>query len=196
MKGGFDGDQITPEELHSLFILLLVAGNETTRNAISHGLWALTQHPDQRRWWLKDIDGRAGSAVEEIVRWATPVIHMRRTAKTETELGGQRIAEGDKVVLFYCSANRDEMVFDRPYELDLSRAVNPHLSFGGPGAHFCLGANLARREVSVMWRELLSRVPDIEAAAQPAMLRSNKVNGIKHLPCRFTPASPSQPYSG
>jgi methyl-branched lipid omega-hydroxylase len=191
MHAEVDGDRLTQPELNSFFILLLVAGNETTRNAISHALWALTQYPDQKRWWMADVEGRSRTAVEEIVRWATPVIHFRRTVTCDTELSGQALQAGEKVVLFYNSANRDEAVFDRPFELDLGRTDNPHVGFGGPGPHFCLGANLARREISVMWRELFARVPDIEATELPAKLHSNFIHGIKHLPCRFTPGRPS-----
>ncbi|MEL7207687.1 MAG: cytochrome P450 [Actinomycetota bacterium] len=182
-----DGESLDDAELGSFFVLLVVAGNETTRNAISHGLLALTQHPDQRAWWLDDFEGRAPSAVEEIVRWATPVIHFRRTVTTDgTRLGGEEFSKGDKVVLFYNSANRDEAVFDDPYSFDLGRDPNPHVGFGGPGPHFCLGAHLARREITVLFRELLTRVPDIAATGEPQRLLSGFINGIKHLDARVT----------
>jgi len=186
-----DGERLEQSELNSFFVLLLVAGNETTRNAISHGLWAFTQHPDQKRAWMADFDGLRTLAVEEIVRWATPVIHFRRTATANTEIGGQPIAAGEKVVLFYNSANRDETAFDRPYEFDVMRSPNPQVGFGGPGPHFCLGANLARREIEVMFRELFARVPDIEASGPPQKLLSNFIHGIKHLPATFTPTAPA-----
>ena len=183
-----DGESLTPEEFGSFFVLLVVAGNETTRNAISHGMKALTDFPDQRRAWMDDFDGVADSAVEEIIRWSTPVIHFRRTCAIETtEVRGQQITEGDKVVLWYNSANRDESVFDDPYAFDVRRAPNEHLGFGGGGPHFCLGAHLARREIRVMFEELLRRLPDIEVSGEPAMLFSNFIHGIKRMPVTFTP---------
>ena len=185
-----DGEKLTPAEMASFFILLVVAGNETTRNAIAHGLVALTEHPDQRDRWMADFDGLAPTAVEEIVRWATPVIHFRRTCTQDgVELGGHTFHEGDKVVLWYASANRDATVFDDPYRFDVGRNPNDHLGFGGPGPHFCLGAHLARREITVMFRELFRRMPDLAAAAPPGRLRSNFINGIKHLPATWTPAA-------
>jgi methyl-branched lipid omega-hydroxylase len=182
-----DGEKLTPGEMASFFILLVVAGNETTRNAISHGLLALTQHPDQRDRWAADFDGLAPTAVEEIVRWATPVIHFRRTATRDTELGGQPIAEGEKVVLWYNSANRDEAKFEDPFRFDVRRTPNEHVGFGAGGPHFCLGANLARREITVMFDELLHRLPDIEITGPPDMLQSAFIHGIKRMPCAFTP---------
>jgi cytochrome P450 len=184
-----DGERLTREELASFFILLVVAGNETTRNAIAHGLTLLTDHPDQRDRWLGDLDGLAPTAVEEIVRVASPVIHFRRTVTQDgVRLGDHEFSEGDRVVLWYWSANRDEKVFDDPFAFDIGRTPNDHVGFGGPGPHFCLGAHLARREISVMFRELLRRLPDIHATAAPDRLRSNFINGIKHLPAEFTPA--------
>ena len=182
-----DGEQLTPAELGSFFVLLVVAGNETTRTAISHGVLALTNHPDQRERWLADPAGLAPVAVEEIVRWATPVLHFRRTATADTELGGQRIAEGDRVVLLYESANRDQTVFEAPDTFDIARQPNDHVAFGAGGPHFCLGANLARRELRVMFTELLTRVPDLEVTAPPDRLRSAFINGIKRMPAQFTP---------
>ncbi|MCU1351430.1 MAG: cytochrome [Acidimicrobiales bacterium] len=184
-----EGDHISPEELASFFILLVVAGNETTRNAIAHGLHALTEHPDQRDRWQADFEGLAPTAVEEIVRWATPVIHFRSTATRDgARIGDHELSEGDKVVLFYSSANRDEAHFDDPYRFDLTRTPNDHLGFGGPGPHFCLGAHLARREITVAYRELFARLPDIHSVGEPDHLRSGFINGIKHLQCEFTPA--------
>jgi cytochrome P450 len=183
-----DGEKLTPEELGSFFILLVVAGNETTRNAIAHGLHALTEHPDEKQRWLDDFDGLAPTAVEEIVRWATPVIHFRRTVTEDgVRLGDTVLDEGDKVVLWYCSANRDPAVLDDPFRFDLGRTPNDHVGFGGPGPHFCLGAHLARREITVMFRELFRRVPDIHAVGEPRKLRSNFIHGIKHLRAEFTP---------
>jgi cytochrome P450 len=177
-----DGERLTPDELASFFILLVVAGNETTRNAIAWGLKLLTDHPEQRRIWLDDLDGVTPTAVEEIVRWASPVIYMRRTLAVDAELGGQAMSAGDKVLLFYWAANRDPAHFTDPDGFDVRRAPNPHVGFGGPGPHFCLGAHLARREMSVMFRELLTRVPDIRATAEPRRLRSMFINGIKEMP--------------
>jgi cytochrome P450 len=182
-----EGDALTHQELASFFVLLVTAGNETTRTAIAHGLWALTQHPDQRALWQADLEGRAATAVDEIVRWASPVIWMRRTVSEPTVLSGTELDAGDKVLLFYNSANRDAEVFDDPYRFDLLRDPNPHLGFGAAGPHFCLGAHLARREIRVMFRELFRRLPDVEATSEPDRLRSSFVNGIKHLPCAFTP---------
>lgn len=176
-----DGERLSSQELGSFFILLVVAGNETTRNAISHGLLALTEHPDQRALWAADFEGVASTAVEEIVRWATPVTWMRRSLTADVELDGQQLSEGDKVLLFYNSANRDEKVFADPFRFDLRRQPNGHVGFGGPGPHFCLGANLARREITVMFRELFRRMPGIEAVGTPDRLRSSFINGIKHL---------------
>jgi cytochrome P450 len=182
-----DGERLTPDELASFFILLVVAGNETTRNAISWGLHLLTEHPEQRAVWLADIDGVTPTAVEEIVRWASPVIYMRRTLATDAVLGGQEMREGDKVALFYWAANRDPAHFRDPDAFDVRRSPNPHVGFGGAGPHFCLGAHLARREMTVMFRELLTRVPDIAATAPPQRLTSMFINGIKRLPVAFTP---------
>ena len=179
-----DGEQLSHQELASFFVLLCAAGNETTRNAISHGLVALTEHPEQRQVWLTDLEGNTPSAVEEIVRWSTPVIHFRRTVTTDgARLGDHEFSKGEKVVLWYNSANRDEAVFEHPERFDLSRYPNDHIGFGGPGPHYCLGAHLARREIGVMYRELLGRFPNIGATAPPERLRSNFINGIKHLPC-------------
>jgi methyl-branched lipid omega-hydroxylase len=182
-----DGERLTPDELASFFILLVVAGNETTRNAISWGLQLLTEHPEQRAAWLADLDGVTPTAVEEIVRWASPVMFMRRTLAVDAVLGGQQMREGDKVALFYWAANRDPAHFPDPDAFDVRRSPNPHVGFGGAGPHFCLGAHLARREMTVMFRELLTRVPDIAATAPPQRLQSMFINGIKRLPVAFTP---------
>jgi cytochrome P450 len=185
-----DGEKLDDAELGSFFVLLAVAGNETTRNAISHGMKALCDYPEQRAIWARDFDGVAPSAVEEIVRWATPVIHFRRTATRDTVLSGQPIRAGEKVVLWYCSGNRDEKVFADPFRFDLRRSPNPHVGFGGPGPHFCLGAHLARREITVMFRELFQRLPDLEVQGQPDRLQSFFIHGLKHMQCRFRPGRP------
>jgi methyl-branched lipid omega-hydroxylase len=184
-----DGERLTAAELGSFFVLLVVAGNETTRTAISHGLLALTLNPDQRALWLADMDAVSPTAVEEIVRWASPVIHFRRTATADVELGGQRIREGDRVVVLYLAANRDADVFDDPYRFDVTRTPNDHVAFGAGGPHFCLGANLARREIRVMFEEILTRLPDLTVTGEPERLRSAFINGIKRMPASFTPAS-------
>jgi cytochrome P450 len=182
-----DGEQLSDQELGSFFILLVVAGNETTRNAISHGMKALCDYPDQRARWVADFEGLAQPAVEEIVRWSSPVLYMRRTATRDTELSGQKILEGEKLALFYCSGNRDEDVFSDPFVFDVGRSPNEHIGFGGPGPHFCMGAHLARREIRVMFRELFTRLPDLEITGPPDRLLSNFVHGIKRMPCAFTP---------
>ncbi len=189
MHAEVEGERLTAAEYGSFFVLLVAAGNETTRNAISHGLKALTDHPDQRKIWQDDVDGVAPTAVEEIVRWATPVIHFRRTATEDTIINGQEIKAGDKVVLWYSSANRDETVFDDPYRFDVRRTPNEHLGFGGGGPHFCLGANLARREIRVVFEELFRRLPDIEVTGEPEMLLSPFIHGIKRMRASFTPVT-------
>lgn len=180
-----DGERLTFQEIASFFILLCVAGNETTRNAITHGVLALHEFPDQRARWQADPD-LSRTAVEEIVRWASPVTWMRRTATQDVELSGRQFRKGDKFLLFYNSANRDEDAFDRPELFDVGREANPHYGFGAPGPHFCLGAHLARREVAVAFRTLFELMPDLEVVGDPDRLRSSFVNGIKRLPVRVT----------
>lgn len=182
-----DGERLTSAEVASFFILLVVAGNETTRNAISHGVLALSRYPEERERWWADYSGLAPTAVEEIVRWASPVAYMRRTATADIELNGVKIAAGDKVSLWYGSANRDESKFPDPWRFDVARHPNPHVGFGGGGAHFCLGANLARREITVAFEELHRLVPDIQATGEPDLLHSAFIHGIKRLPVTWTP---------
>ena len=181
-----DGERLTSVEIASFFILLSAAGNETTRNAISHGMVALTRYPEEREKWWSDFDGLAGTAVEEIVRWATPVIFMRRNMTQDIEMGGITMKAGDKVSLWYNSGNRDEAKFANPWLFDVARDPNPHMGYGGGGAHFCLGANLARREIRVLFEELHRQIPDIVAAEEPAMLYSAFLHGIKRLPVAWT----------
>ena len=181
-----DGERLTSVEIASFFILLSAAGNETTRNAISHGMVALTRYPEEREKWWSDFDGVAATAVEEIVRWASPVIFMRRNLTQDIEIGGINMKAGDKVSLWYNSANRDEAKFANPWLFDVTRDVNPHVGFGGGGAHFCLGANLARREIRVLFEELHRQIPDIVAAEEPAILHSAFLHGIKRLPVAWT----------
>ena len=182
-----DGERLSSAEIASFFILLAVAGNETTRNAISHGVLALTRYPDQRRIWWNDFANTTHTAVEEIVRWASPVIYMRRTVTRDVELSGVTMKEGDKVSMWYASANRDEDKFDNPWLFDVTRNPNHHVGFGGGGTHFCLGANLARREIAVLFEELHNRIPDIAVTEEPAMLLSAFIHGIKRLPVGWTP---------
>jgi cytochrome P450 len=177
--------RLTTGELGSFFLLLVVAGNETTRNAISHGMLALTNNPEERARWQADLDAVSPTAVEEIVRWATPVINFRRTASRDTVVGGQEIKAGQKVVMFYNSANRDELQFPDPFRFDVIRQPNEHVGFGAGGPHFCLGANLARREIRVMMEEILQRLPDLEISGPPDYLQSNFIHGIKRMPCTW-----------
>jgi cytochrome P450 len=183
-----DGDKLTHAEIAAWFVLLSVAGNDTTRHTTTHGMRALADFPEQRAWLDEDLEGRMPSAVEEFVRWATPVQTFRRTATKDTELHGQPIEEGEKVVMFYGSANRDESVFDSPNQLDLSREPNRHVGFGGGGPHYCLGASLARTQLRTLFGEVLSRLPDIEVG-EPAYLGSGFINGVKRMPASWTPTA-------
>ncbi|HMS87686.1 MAG TPA: cytochrome P450, partial [Acidimicrobiales bacterium] len=183
-------DMLTPDELGSFFILLAVAGNDTTRTATSLGMHLLGQNPDERRAWQDDIDGLTATAVDEIVRMASPVTYMRRTVTRPLTLSGQDFETGDRLIMFYGAANRDPRVFDDPERFDVRRDPNPHVGFGGPGPHFCLGAHLARRELAVVFRQILTRLPDIEVTGSPDFLDSlgpPLVGGVKRLPVRFTP---------
>lgn len=187
VQADVNGERLTSAEIASFFILLAVAGNETTRNAISHGVLALTRYPDERHTWWADFEGTTQSAVEEIVRWASPVVYMRRTLTQDAELSGTKMAAGDKVSLWYASANRDDAKFSNPWTFDVRRSPNPHVGYGGGGAHFCLGANLARREIMVAFDELHRQIPDIAATEEPARLLSSFIHGIKTLPVAWTP---------
>jgi cytochrome P450 len=181
-----DGDRMSSQEFGSFFILLVVAGNETTRNAISHGLLQLTEHPDQKAAWYSDFEGKTKGAVEEIVRWASPVIHFRRTATRDTEIRGVKIKQGEKVVMWYNSGNRDEEIYENPHQFNIARTLAPaQVGFGAGGPHFCLGANLARREIAVMFDEIRRRLPNLVVTGEPAYLQSNFINGIKRMPCRI-----------
>ncbi len=176
-----DGHRLTDEEIGAFLVLLASAGNDTTKQTTSHAMLALAANPDQRTWLMEDFDGRIGTAVEEFIRWATPVLQFARFVTQDTELAGQRLKAGDKVGLFYCSANRDEAAFDQPGgEFNVARSPNPHLGFGGGGPHFCLGNQLARTELRNLFRELLFRV-DVEFG-EPDYLLSSFVHGIKRLP--------------
>jgi cytochrome P450 len=186
-------DMLAPNEIAPFFILLAVAGNDTTRTATSLGMDLLARNPEQRRLWQADIDGLSATAVDEIVRMASPVTFMRRTVTHDLTLSGHDFSEGDKLILFYGAANRDPRVFDDPERFDVRRDPNPHVGFGGPGPHFCLGAHLARRELAVIFRQLFTRLPDIEVVGDPVYLEAMGVplvGGVKRLPVRFTPTAP------
>lgn len=176
-----DGHRLTDEEIGAFLILLASAGNDTTKQSTTHGMLALAANPDQRDWLMEDFDGRIGMATEELVRWSTPVLQFARFATQDVEVAGQRISAGDKVGLFYCSANRDESVFADPQKFDLSRSPNPQVGFGAGGPHFCLGNQLAKSELRNIFRELLTRLKTIDLG-EPDLLYSSFVHGIKRLP--------------
>jgi cholest-4-en-3-one 26-monooxygenase len=184
-----DGERLSDFELELFFLLLTVAGNETTRNLMSGAMQAFFDHPDQ---WQRLLDDPSllRQTIEEMLRFVSPVMNFRRTATADVVLHGTDIAEGDKIVFFHVSANRDPSVFDHPDAFDIGRDPNPHIAFGGGGPHFCLGANLARAEVRVMFERLLTRMPDIHANGEPARLQSNFISGLKHLPVAFSPGAP------
>jgi cytochrome P450 len=175
---------LNEREFHNYFSLLMIAGNETTRHTISAGMLALLANRDQMQL-LTDEPERIPLAVEEILRWATPVLHFRRTATRDVELRGETIRAGDKVVTWYISANRDEEFFDDADRFDVTRKPNDHVTFGPGGPHFCLGAHLARLEATILFEELLPRIASIELAGPPERIRSNFVNGIKRMPVRI-----------
>jgi cholest-4-en-3-one 26-monooxygenase len=183
-----DGERLTDAELNLFFITLIVAGNETTRNLINHSMLALLDHPDQAQRLREDPD-LWDTAVEEMLRWGSSIHNFRRTATHDTELQGVAIKEWDKVVLYYASANRDEDVFSDPHSFDITRRPNDHLTFGGGGVHFCLGASLARAEIKATMRQIVNRLPDIELTGKPVRLKSDFVNGIKKMPVRYTPTA-------
>ncbi|HXB88136.1 cytochrome P450 [Mycobacterium sp.] len=179
-----DGDRLADADIAAFFVLLAVAANDTTRQTTSHALKALTDFPDQRAWLLEDFENRIGGAIEEFIRWASPVMTFRRTAATDFEIGGQAIRAGEKVVMFYPSGNWDTEVFEHPERLDLSRSPNPHVSFGGGGVHFCLGAHVARAQLRAIFGELLRQLPDIQAG-EPVYVPGNFIHGIRSMPCTF-----------
>ncbi len=182
IEADVDGDKLTEEEFGFFVIMLAVAGNETTRNAISHGMIAFLENPDQ--WELFKTE-RPATAADEIIRWATPVTSFQRTALEDTELGGVQIKKGQRVVMLYRAANFDEDVFDQPEKFDIMRKDNPHLAFGGTGAHFCIGANLARLEIDLIFNAIADHLPDITKIADAKRLRSGWLNGIKELPVDY-----------
>lgn len=182
-----DGRGLTDLEISSFFTLLCVAGTDTTRHTTTHAVKALTDFPDQRAWLAEDFEGRIDTAIEEFVRWATPVMTFARTAAIDVELGGQQIKAGDKVVVFYASGNWDTTVFENPEKFDLSRKPNPHLGFGGGGAHYCLGSQLAKSQLRAVFRELFTRIPDFEAGEANLMTTTTFIHGVKSMPITFTP---------
>jgi cytochrome P450 len=184
VQAEIDGDRLTHAEIAAFFVLLSVAGNDTTRHTTSHAMRALCVNPDQRAYLLEDIDGRLPTAVEEFVRWATPVLTFRRTTTREVELHGEYLDPGEKVVLFYHSANRDEQVFENPWHFDVTRHPNYHAGFGGGGPHYCLGASLARTQLRSIFSELLHSMPDLEVQ-EPELLRSAFIHGVKRMECTF-----------
>jgi cytochrome P450 len=182
-----DGRRLTEQEFDTMFLLLVVAGNETTRQSIAHGLAALVEHPEAMERMRSDPEVMK-TAVEEIMRWSSPVIHFRRTATVDTELNGVSISAGDKVVVWLTSGNFDERQFEHPHTFDITRKPNRHVTFGRGGPHFCLGAHLAVLETRVMFEELLPRVSSVELTAPPRRLESNFTNAFKSMPVRVTPA--------
>jgi cytochrome P450 len=181
-----DGERLTHAEIAAFFVLLSVAGNDTTRHTTSHAMRALSVNPDQRAVLIEDLDERLPVAVEEFVRWASPVMTFRRTTMREVEVHGQRLPAGEKVVLFYNSANRDEQAFADPWRFDVTREPNRHLGFGGGGPHYCLGASLARTQLRSIFGELMRVLPDIEVE-EPELLRSAFIHGVKRMRCTFKP---------
>jgi cholest-4-en-3-one 26-monooxygenase len=182
-----DGQELTSDEFGFFTILLSVAGNETTRNAISHGMVAFMEHPEQWELFKRD---RPESVADEIVRWSTPVVVFQRTAKEDVVVGGQQIKAGQRVGLYYAAANFDPDVFDDPYRFDITRDPNPHLGFGGTGAHYCIGANLARMEINLIFNAIADHLPDISLLGDPKRLRSGWLNGIKELPVSYAAKCP------
>lgn len=186
MNAEVDGEKLDDFEIGSFFVLMSVAATDTTKHTTSLTVKAMTDFPEQRAWLMEDFEGRIDTAVEEFLRFASPVMTFRRTATREVELGGRTIRPGDKVVMFYPSGNRDADVFADPDTFDLSRTPNPHVAFGGGGAHFCLGNQLAKAMLRSMFRELLTRLPDFEAG-EPDLLGTNFMRGVKRMPVTFTP---------
>jgi cholest-4-en-3-one 26-monooxygenase len=180
-----DGERLDDLELNLFFVTLVVAGNETTRNLINHSMLALIDHPEEAERLRKDRE-LWSTAVDEMLRWGTSIHNFRRTATRDTEVGGQPVAEGDKLVMYYMSANRDEAVFTDPFRFDVGRTPNDHVTFGGGGVHYCLGANLAKTQIRAIMRQLVDRVDDLELTGPVSRLRSDFVNGVKHMPIRFT----------
>jgi cytochrome P450 len=182
-----DGDELDLIDFNLFFLLLVDAGGDTTRNLVAGGMDALFSHPDQRAWLSDDLEHRLAPGIEELLRWVSPVVYMRRTTTSDTTVAGTPVAAGQKVVMYYGSANRDPRAFGPTADqLDLARTPNEHVAFGGGGPHFCLGAHIARAEISALLRELLSRLPHLEPAGPTEWLPSTFISGPKHLPVRFS----------
>jgi cytochrome P450 len=187
VQADVEGERLTESQFEWFFLLLVNAGGDTTRNLVAAGMETLFDHPGERRRLQADLDGLLPTAIEEMLRFCSPVVYFRRTAMRDTELGGKQIREGDKVVMYYGSANRDESVFPDPDRFDVARTPNEHVAFGGGGPHYCIGSHVARVEASAMLREILTRMPDVERAGPVERLLSVFIAGPKHLPVRFTP---------
>ena len=187
INGEIDGQPMDEVDFNLFFLLLIDAGGDTTRNLVAGGMQALFEHPDQRERLEGDLDALLPSAIEEMLRWVSPVIYMRRLVMADTELGGREIKEGDKVVMYYGAANRDPDAFDDPHRFDVGRHPNDHVAFGGGGPHFCLGAHIGRLEIQAMFREILTRLPDMQPTSDAEWLPSSFISGPKHLPVKFSP---------
>jgi cytochrome P450 len=190
LQSEVNGCPLDDIDFNLFFLLLVDAGGDTTRNLVAGGMLALFEHPDERVRLHADLEALLPSTVDEMLRWVSPVVYMRRTAMCDTQLGGQEIAAGDKVVMYYGSANRDASAFIDPERFDVARSPNEHVAFGGGGPHFCLGSHLAKVEIAAMFRELLTRMPDLEPAGPVEWLASNFISGPKRMPVRFTPSRP------
>lgn len=188
LQAEVEGRRLDDIDFNLFFLLLVDAGGDTTRNLVGGGVLSLFEHPAERRRLQADLPGLGATAREEMLRWVSPVIYMRRTALRDTELGGTKIREGDKVVMYYGAANRDPAAFDAPDRFDVGRSPNHHIAFGGGGAHFCLGSHIARIEIDAILSEMLTRMPDLEPAGPVEWLASTFISGPKHMPVRFTPA--------
>lgn len=182
-----DGERLTDAEFQWFFLLLVNAGGDTTRNLVAAGMQLLLDHPEQRERLRTDLDALMPTAIEEMLRYTTPVVHFRRTVMEDTELRGQLLRAGDKLVMFYGAANRDEEVFDHPDRFDIGRNPNPHMAFGGGGPHLCLGMHVARIEIDAMFRQVLARMPDLEPAGERTLMASNFIAGVHSMPVRWTP---------
>ena len=185
IHGEVDGEKLSEMDFDLFFLLLSVAGNETTRNALAHGMNALLDNPAQYQAMVDDPSIIEATALDEVLRWASPVMYFRRNVSQDTEYKGHQLRQGDKISIWFISANRDETVFDNPYDFDIFRNPNPHVAFGGGGPHHCLGVHLAKMEMKVLFEELVARAPRIDKLAEPARLRSNFINGLKHLPVQL-----------
>jgi cytochrome P450 len=190
LQAEVDGRRFDDIDFQLFFMLLVDAGGDTTRNLVGGGMLTLFEHPAEREKLAANLDELLPSAVEEMLRWVSPVVYMRRTATRDTEIGGRKIRAGQKVVMYYGAANRDASVFSAPERFDVTRDPNPHVAFGGGGAHFCLGAHIARIEIEAMLREIFTRLPDIEPTGPAEWLPSTFISGPKHLPVRFTRGAP------